>query len=57
MAAVLLVLLAILGGGSGASHLGDSGPWCRVPCTALDSSGALVGQSEVGADSFHVVRG
>jgi hypothetical protein len=29
----------------------------QVPCTTLGSSGALVGQSEEGGDSFHVVRG
>jgi hypothetical protein len=28
-----------------------------VPCTTLDSSDTLVGQSEEHGDSFHVVRG
>jgi hypothetical protein len=57
MAAVLLLLFAILGDSSGASRLGDSSLWCRVPCTALGSSGALVGQSEESGDSFHVMCG
>jgi hypothetical protein len=58
MAAVLLFLLfAVLGGGTRATRLGDSGLWCRVPCTALGSSSTLVGQSEERGDSFHVVRG
>jgi hypothetical protein len=53
----VLLLFSILGDGSGASRLGDSSLWCRVPCTALGRSGALVGQSEESGDSFHVVRG
>jgi hypothetical protein len=57
MATVLLLLFAILGDGSGASRQGDCGLWCRVPCTALYSSGTLVGQSEESGDSFHVMRG
>jgi hypothetical protein len=57
MAAVLLLLFAILGDGTGASRLGDSGLWCRVLCTALGSSSALVGQSKESGDSFHIVRG
>jgi hypothetical protein len=58
MAAVLLLLLfAVLGDGTRATHLGNSGLWCRVPCTALGSHGTLVGQSEERGDSFHVMRG
>jgi hypothetical protein len=54
---VLLLLFAVLGDGTRATRLGDSGLWCRVPCTALGSSGTLVSQSEERGDSFHAVRG
>jgi hypothetical protein len=59
MAAVLLLLLlfAVLGDGTRATHLGNPGLWCRVPWTALSSSGTLVSQSEECGNSFHVMRG
>jgi hypothetical protein len=57
VAAVLLLLLAVLSDGTRATRLGNSGLWCRVPCTTLGSSGTLVGQSEKCGDSFHVMRG
>jgi hypothetical protein len=57
VAVLLLLLFAVLGDGSGASRLVDSGLWCRVPCTTLGCSGALVCQSEESGDSLHVVRG
>jgi hypothetical protein len=57
MAVVLLLLIAALGDGTRATHLGNSGLWCRVPCTSLGSSGTFVGQSEERGDSFHVVHG
>jgi hypothetical protein len=57
MTAILLLLFVVLGDDAGASRLGDSGLWRRVPCMALGSSGTLVGQSEESGDSFHVVRG
>jgi hypothetical protein len=45
-------------GGRHPSHpTGSPGLWGRVPCTALGSSGAFVGQGEECGDSFHVVRG
>jgi hypothetical protein len=58
MATVLLLLLfAVLVNGTQATLLGNSGLWCRVPCTALGSSSTLVSQSEERGDSFHVMRG
>jgi hypothetical protein len=44
VAAVLLLLLlvAVLGDGTQATRLGDSGLWRRVPCAALGSSGTFV---------------
>jgi hypothetical protein len=58
VAAVLLLLLfAVLDDGTRATHLGDLGLWCRVPCMALGSSGTLVDQSEECGDSLHVMRG
>jgi hypothetical protein len=43
MAAILLLLLfAVLGNGTRATRLDNFGLWCRVPCTALGSSGTLV---------------
>jgi hypothetical protein len=57
-AAILLFLLfAVLIDGTRATRLGNPGLWRRVPCTALDGPGALVGQSEERGDSFHVMRG
>jgi hypothetical protein len=35
VAAILLLLFAVLGDGTRATRLGNSGLWCRVPCTAL----------------------
>jgi hypothetical protein len=56
MAAVLLLLLATaLGSGTLATRLGNSGLWCRMPCTTLGSSGTFVGQSEERGDCFHVM--
>jgi hypothetical protein len=55
--AVLLFLLTVPGDGTRATRLGSPGLWDRVPCTALDGSGALVGQSEECGDSLHVVCG
>jgi hypothetical protein len=58
VAVVLLFLLfAVLGDGTRATRLGDPGLRCRVLCTALGSSGSLVGQREECGDSFHVVSG
>jgi hypothetical protein len=58
VAAVLLLLLfAVLSDGTRAARLGNPGLWCRVPCTALDSPGTLVGQSKEHGDSFHVMCG
>jgi hypothetical protein len=57
VAVLLLFLFAILGDGTRATRLGNSGLWCRVPCTALGSSDTLVSQSEECGDSFHVMRG
>jgi hypothetical protein len=57
VATVLLLLFAVLDDGTRATRLGDPGLWCRVPCTALGSSGTLVGQSEECGDSLHVMRG
>jgi hypothetical protein len=58
VAAVLLLFpFAVLGDGTRATRLGNSGLWFRVPCPALGSSGTFVGQSEERGDSFHVVRG
>jgi hypothetical protein len=54
---LLLFLFVILGDGTRATRLGNSVLWCRVPCTALGSSGTLVSQSEERGDSFHVMRG
>jgi hypothetical protein len=48
---------AVLGDGTRATHLGNSGLWCRVPCSTLGSPGTLVSQSEERGDSFHIVRG
>jgi hypothetical protein len=56
-AVLLLVVVAALGDDTRATRLGNSGLWCRVPCTALDSSGTFVGQSEEHGDSFHIVCG
>jgi hypothetical protein len=56
MAAFLLVLLfAALGDGTRATRLGNSGLWCRVPCTALGSSSTFVSQSEECGDGFHIM--
>jgi hypothetical protein len=52
--AVLLLLFAILGDGT---RLGSPRLRGRVPRTALDGSGAFVGQSEECGDSFHVMHG
>jgi hypothetical protein len=57
VAVVLLLLFAVLGDGTRATRLGNSGLWCRVPCTTLDSSATLVSQSEEHGDSFHILRG
>jgi hypothetical protein len=57
LVAAVLLLFAVLGDGTRATRLGNSGLWCRVPCTALGSPGALVGQSEERGDSFHVMCG
>jgi hypothetical protein len=46
-----------LSDGTRATRLGNSGLWCRVPCTALGGPGALSGQSKERCDSFHVMRG
>jgi hypothetical protein len=54
---LLLFLLTIPGDSTRASRLGNPGLWGRVPCTALDSSGALVSQSKERGDSLHVMRG
>jgi hypothetical protein len=54
---LLLLLLAVLDDGTGATRLGDPDLWCRVLCTALGSLGTLVSQSKERGDSFHVVRG
>jgi hypothetical protein len=40
--AVLILLLAVLGDGTGATRLGNPGLWCRVPCTALAHSSTRV---------------
>jgi hypothetical protein len=52
--AAVLLLFVVPGDGirPGSSDLRD-----RVPCTALGSPGAFVGQSEECGDSLHVVRG
>jgi hypothetical protein len=47
----------VLGDGTRATHLGNSGLWCRVPCPALSNSGTFVGQSKERGDSLHVMRG
>jgi hypothetical protein len=57
VAAVLLLFFAVLGDGTQATRLGSSGLWYQVPCTALGSSGTLVGQSEERGDSFQHMRG
>jgi hypothetical protein len=57
LVAAVLLLLTVLGDGTGATHLGNPGLWCRVPCVALGGSGTLVGQSEERGDSFHVMCG
>jgi hypothetical protein len=44
-----------MGDSTGATRLGIPGLWRRVPRTALDGPGALVGQSEESGDSFHVM--
>jgi hypothetical protein len=56
-AVLLLILFAVLDDGTRATRLGDPGLWCRVPCTALGSSGPLVSQSKECGDSLHVMRG
>jgi hypothetical protein len=56
VAVVLLLLVAALGDGTRATRLGNSGLWCRVPCTALGSSGTFVGQSKERGDGFHVMH-
>jgi hypothetical protein len=55
--ATILLLLTVLGDGTGATRLGFPGLWCRVPRTALGGPGTLVGQSEESGDNFHVMRG
>jgi hypothetical protein len=55
MAAILLLLAIALGSGTRATRLGNSGRWCRVPCTAPGSSSILVSQSEERGDSFYVM--
>jgi hypothetical protein len=57
VATVLLLLFAVLDGGTLATRLGNPGLWCRVPYTALGSSSTLVSQSEECGDSLHVMRG
>jgi hypothetical protein len=52
---LLLIVVAALGDGTRATCLGDSGLWCRVPCTALGSSGTFVSQSEERGDGCHVM--
>jgi hypothetical protein len=52
---LLLFLLSVPEDGPRATRLGSSTLWGRVPCTALDGSGAFVGQSEERGDSFHVM--
>jgi hypothetical protein len=42
VAAVLLLLFAVLSDSTRATRLGNPSLWCRVPCTALGSSGTLV---------------
>jgi hypothetical protein len=54
---LLLLFVATLGDGTQATHLGNSGLWCRVPCKGLGSSGTFVGQSKEHGDSFHVMCG
>jgi hypothetical protein len=56
-AVLLLFVFAVLRDGTRATRLGNPGLWCRVPCTALGSPGALVGQSKKRGDSFHIMRG
>jgi hypothetical protein len=46
---------SVLGDGTRATRLSDSGLWRRVPCTALGSPGTFVNQSEERGDSFHVM--
>jgi hypothetical protein len=53
---LLFLVVAALGGGTKAIRLGNPGLWCRVPCTALGSSGTFVSQSEERSDSFYVMR-
>jgi hypothetical protein len=55
-AVLLLVIVATLGDGTRATRLGNSGLWCRVPCTTLGSSGTFVSQGEERGDGFHVMR-
>jgi hypothetical protein len=54
---IFLLLFVVLSDDTRATRLGSLGLWRRVSRTALDGSGALVGQSEECGDSFHVVRG
>jgi hypothetical protein len=52
---LLLLVVVVLGDGTRASRLGDSGLWRRVPCAALGSPGTFVSQSEECGDGFHVM--
>jgi hypothetical protein len=52
-AVLLLLLVAVLGDGTRATCLGDSGLWRRVPCAALSSPGTFVSLSEERGDGFH----
>jgi hypothetical protein len=54
---LLLFLFTVPGDGTRATRLGNPGLQGQVPCTALDGSGALVGQSEECGDSLHVMCG
>jgi hypothetical protein len=54
---LFLLLFAVLSDGTRATRMGSPGLWRRVPCTALGGSGALVSQSKVRGDSFHIMRG
>jgi hypothetical protein len=57
VAAALLFLSTVPGGGTRATRLGSPGLWRHVPCTVLGGSGALVSQSEERGDSLHVMCG
>jgi hypothetical protein len=52
---LLLLFVAVLGIGTRATHLEDSGLWRRVPCAALGSPDTFVSQSEERGDGFHVM--